>query len=309
VRLLVAAGAAATVASVFVPWVFGRGLSNSYSFVPIRSTWTIPLAVVMCSGVLVGLVRLRAGTSVAVLGITAGAWSLVSLGVWVVAARIMALLPIDWLPDDSVVRVGPGATLGLAGGVMMLTGVVADLTGRTWRVELPVVVGWVQPVLWTLAIATLAVRQLPWIVVRTDVGVEWSLPIDVVPVLGDVLVISSVVLAAALLVVGLVPGRMPLLVAGVMAVVTGVSALLALVLQWVGGRLIETVADRLPGGPYGTVDVSAGSGSPTLAAVAGAALIAVVVRRRVGGSAAGRSASIAPPVSSAPSPPPPSAPF
>lgn len=277
--LLAFVGAGLSMVSLVVPWVSGRGLSDTFAFVPVRSGSVIVPVVLLGATTLVGILRFRLLGRAAILGIAAGMWTVASLLVWLVAGRVAVILPTDWLPDESVIRVGFGATLALWAGPMMLSGVVADLVTRTWRTDLEVHISWTQPVCWTLAFITLSIRHLPWMVIRTDQGGEWSLPIDVLPGIGDALAFGSVVLAVGLIALGLASHR----AVRALVVLTGIllfaGGFLAVLIPSRAEDALEAVLDRLPGGPYLAVNIETGASGYALAGVAFVAVIVAVARR------------------------------
>ena len=96
----------------------------------------------------------------ALLGCVGALWLGTTLFVWLAGARIASVIPANVVPDHVALQLGIGATVGLIGGLVLLVGVVLELSNQAWSYQPPTLRASVLAQGLLIAVACIAVRGL-----------------------------------------------------------------------------------------------------------------------------------------------------
>lgn len=237
---LVALGAALMVMSAFFPWIEARTRSSEFRVTPGLESVLAPGTILVLFLLVVGLVVFVVNGFVGLLGAMAALWFNLSITFWLFGASAASWLPTGLLPDNPAASVELGAALGLTGSLVMLAGVALHLAERTWNFHAPSINSWTFIFGAALALIAIVSRSVPWITLEA-VNFEWELAADAIPIVGDLISGTLLVVAVIAMLVGTVGGR----TIGLLGVIAGAALFGLSLLGALSGSLLERAGAEL----------------------------------------------------------------
>ena len=183
-HFVILVGTALAVVSAFLPWFEAKSEVASFAITPATSDITRSSVWIVLLGLVVGLGVFILRASPALLGCAAAIWVNVSLIIWFTGAKASVVIPGSVLPENAALRLGVGASLGLAGGLVLLVGCSLVLAEQTWNLGPMRSPRWFSLLCLMAIVACLSVREFAWFHVAAG-SFRWSLDFDVLPVVGD----------------------------------------------------------------------------------------------------------------------------
>lgn len=231
-KLVALVGGALCMLALVVPWFRAAGLSHTYLVTPASVPHLQAVVWLEFLLLLAGVVLLAVRSNPTLLGLVGALYLNTAGAVWVFGSKTSAFLPKDLLPDDFTVALEWGADIGLLGSILLMVGCCLVLAERTWPEQSFEAPDWMLPLGVLAAVVLIVARDATWLRLQAP-SFGWDLSADVIPLLGDALLIFMA--TGALLAVA-----MSFLEVRWLPVVSGVIGLVV-VLLGVVGRLANSV--------------------------------------------------------------------
>lgn len=195
-RSITYAGIVAIFASTMFPWMRASFGDSNWKLGPLWTQEFRPSAILLLGLLVVlGLLAAKGTLPLAAIALPAQVWGMFAGMFWLVGVGLQSLLPRSIVPDSVIPKSSFTILLAVIGSMMVSITVLAESLGmlgnlmvRVYDLAFGIVV----------IVSVLIARDLPWVIV--DVGVlEWRVGADAVPVLGGLVSLVAIAVAAIVL--------------------------------------------------------------------------------------------------------------
>ena len=189
-------GVVAIFASAFFPWMRVSFGDSNWKLGPLWTEEFRPSTILLLGLlVLLGALAAKGTLPLAAIALPAQVWGMFAVSFWLAGLGLQSLLPRSIVPDSVIPKSSFTILLAVIGTMMVSITVLAESLGmlgnlmvRVYDLAFGIVV----------IMSVLIARDLPWVVV--DVGVlKWRVGADVVPVLGGLVSLVALAVAAIVL--------------------------------------------------------------------------------------------------------------
>lgn len=277
-RVVALIGGVLMVISAGLPWFRVVSDTRDVVVVPLTgellqsSGWLLVLAMAA------GLALLVRTDSPALIGCVSALWLNVSIAVWIFGSKSAWLFPLGSLSGDAAITVGTGMSVGLLGAFLGVIGSALILADQTWTLPDIRLSLWVPLGAAVLAIATVAVREVPWATARWG-SRSWAVDFGAVPILGDLL--AFIALVSILLLLASVFRPRPWVSVGliVVGVVTVIDAVVALTSSTLVADIARVIIEQV-GNENSELEITATRGPIAVLVVGAATVVFGIMTRR-----------------------------